>query len=195
MVGDDASGAGDSLGVAAAVSLVCMALGRRPDPSVVMTGALGLTGEVFEVEGLAGKLQGCMARRARTLLVPRRSLDRFDAAASLPTEELRQYAERALRGYSTLLEALELAITGEQDSMLLVLTVPVWQDWSRARWTSLLTWGWLAAVRGGGSVQTARRCRPISRWCRRWRPRPAMRWGWAIPCHSQASTAVSARAP
>lgn len=102
---------GDSLGVAAAMSLVCMALKRRPKPGVVVTGALSLTGRVLDVGGLAGKLQGCMREGSQTLLVPSSTLQHLDAA-SLPTEELRQYAGRALRGYSTLLEALELAILG-----------------------------------------------------------------------------------
>lgn len=48
---------GNSLGVAAALSLLSLVLGRRADQEVVVTGAIDLMGNVMDVEGLHGKLQ------------------------------------------------------------------------------------------------------------------------------------------
>lgn len=102
---------GRSLTVAAALSLLGLALRCQLDQTVAVSGDMDLRGNIYDVEGLAGKLQGCMARGIRTLLVPETSLPDFDIS-SLKTPELQEYAKRALKGYSSLTEAMQATLLG-----------------------------------------------------------------------------------
>lgn len=69
---------GSSVGVAAALGLLCLALGLDPAPDVVVTGALDLCGRVYGVAGLPGKLQ---VRTTQYLLLCR-SIEWLDIASA-----------------------------------------------------------------------------------------------------------------
>lgn len=102
---------GSSLAVAAALSLLCLALNCRLDEQVAVTGSMDLRGGIGDVEGLVGKLEGCRASGVRKLLVPASTLECFDLA-TLESEELRQYAREVLTGYKSMGEAMHHAIVG-----------------------------------------------------------------------------------
>ena len=141
---------GDSLGVAAALGLLSLALGlKRPvgGPKVAVTGAVDLLGRVHEVGGLRGKLQvrgseqgrpsrggrggggrrgwhhltrrhgwcwcgqACFEAGVGVLLVPEASWSAFEAEARLAGPEheaLRAWAQRSVRPYKTMAEAVRI---------------------------------------------------------------------------------------
>lgn len=101
---------GRSLAAAAVVSLVCMATGRRPDSHTAVTGDVDLRGHLRDVEGLWAKLEACRVKGVRTVVMPRSSFEGVDRSGW--PQELRDYADRAVRGVTHVAEVLELAIEG-----------------------------------------------------------------------------------
>jgi hypothetical protein len=57
LTGCECGVAGSSIGVAAALGLLCLVLGLKPVRGVVVTGSLKLNGRVGEAYGLVGKIQ------------------------------------------------------------------------------------------------------------------------------------------
>ena len=87
------------------------ALRWKLDERVAVSGDMDLRGNIYSVDGLPGKLEGCRAGGVRVVLVPEPTLRYFDVS-SLPTPELRQYAAVALKGYSSVADAMQAAVVG-----------------------------------------------------------------------------------
>lgn len=103
-------GSGRSLAAAAVVSMVCMATGRRPDSYTAITGDVDLRGHLRDVEGLWAKLEACRVKGVRTVVMPRSSYEGVDRSGW--PQELRDYADRVVRGVTHVAEVLELSIEG-----------------------------------------------------------------------------------
>lgn len=105
---------GQSLGVAAALSLVCMVTGRAPRQDVAVTGAMDMRGNVLSVSGLEGKLRACKAGGLSALLAPEPAVVAVLAEDSdLLPADLREYAAQALLPYRSMVDAIQHVIRGE----------------------------------------------------------------------------------
>lgn len=103
---------GMSLGPATALSLVAMATRRRVKQTVAVTGLLDLSGNVLGVAGLRAKLRACLASGIETLLVPQETMAELSSIEESLPADLRDYAYRAVRGVSTMLDVIQLSIQG-----------------------------------------------------------------------------------
>jgi ATP-dependent Lon protease len=61
---------GPSAGLAIAIALASVAMGRAPKPGVCFTGEITLTGRVIAVGGISDKLQGALRRGFREVIAP-----------------------------------------------------------------------------------------------------------------------------
>lgn len=95
---------GPSAGISMAVAICSAILRRRVDPSVAMTGELGLHGQVKPVGGIAAKVEAAAEAGAGRVIIPKENMQ----------ETLKHYEKIEVTPVDTLREVLEMALLPEE---------------------------------------------------------------------------------